>query len=74
MVLKSTKTQALKDNAASAAELATSLAKDKKFRKQLLSAVGHGATARGAPRAASASSQPLPGSAQTRRSGVSSAR
>jgi uncharacterized membrane protein len=46
MVLKSTKTQALKDNAASAAELATSLAKDKKFRKQVLSAVGHGTIAK----------------------------
>ncbi|MDX6414017.1 MAG: hypothetical protein QOH23_1427 [Gaiellaceae bacterium] len=46
MVLKSTKTQALKDNASSAAELATSLAKDKKFRKQVLSAVGHGTTAK----------------------------
>jgi uncharacterized membrane protein len=46
MVLKSTKTQALKDNAASAAELATSLAKDKKFRQQVLSAVGHGTIAK----------------------------
>jgi uncharacterized membrane protein len=46
MVLKSTKTKALKDNAASAAELATSLAKDKKFRKQVLSAVGHGTIAK----------------------------
>jgi uncharacterized membrane protein len=46
MVLKSTKTQALKDNASSAAELATSLAKDKKFRKQVLSAVGHGTIAK----------------------------
>jgi uncharacterized membrane protein len=46
MVLKSTKTQALKDNASSAAELAASLAKDKKFRKQVLSAVGHGTIAK----------------------------
>ena len=46
MVLKSTKTQALKDNAASAADLATSLAKDKKFRQQVLSAVGHGTIAK----------------------------
>ncbi|MDX6436646.1 MAG: hypothetical protein QOK34_1480 [Gaiellaceae bacterium] len=46
MVLKSTKTQAFKDNASSAAELATSLAKDKKFRKQVLSAVGHGTIAK----------------------------
>ena len=42
----STKTQVLKDNAASATELATALAKDKKFRKQLLSAAGHGVIAR----------------------------
>ena len=41
-----TKTQMLKDNAASATELATALAKDKKFRKQLLSAAGHGVIAR----------------------------
>jgi uncharacterized membrane protein len=46
MVLKSTKTQALKDNASSAADLAASLAKDKKFRKQVLSAVGHGTIAK----------------------------
>jgi uncharacterized membrane protein len=45
MVLRSTKTQAVKDSAVSAAELAASLAKDKKFRKQLLSAVGHGTIA-----------------------------
>jgi uncharacterized membrane protein len=41
-----TKTQMLKDNAASATELATALAKDRKFRKQLLSAAGHGVIAR----------------------------
>src|SRR2546427_9463192 len=41
-----TKTQMLKDNAASATELATALAKDRKFRKQLLSAAGHGVVAR----------------------------
>jgi uncharacterized membrane protein len=41
-----TKTQALRDNAASVTELAASLAKDKKFRKQLLSAAGHGVIAR----------------------------
>jgi len=35
----------LKENAASAADFATALAKDKKFRKQLLSAMGHGAVA-----------------------------
>jgi uncharacterized membrane protein len=45
-VLRSTKTQAVKDSAVSAAELAASLAKDKKFRKQLLSAVGHGTIAK----------------------------
>jgi uncharacterized membrane protein len=41
-----TKTQALKDNAVSATELATALAKDRKFRKELASAVGHGTVAR----------------------------
>jgi uncharacterized membrane protein len=40
------KTQAVKDNAASGTDLAVSLAQDKRFRKQLLSAVGHGAAAR----------------------------
>ena len=44
-MLRRTKTQALKENAASAADFATALAKDKKFRKQLLSAMGHGAVA-----------------------------
>jgi uncharacterized membrane protein len=44
-VLRRTKTQALKENAASAADFATALAKDQKFRKQLLSAMGHGAVA-----------------------------
>jgi hypothetical protein len=44
-VLRSTKTQAVKDSAVSAAELARSLAKDKKFRKQLLSAISHGTIA-----------------------------
>jgi uncharacterized membrane protein len=41
-----TKTQALRDSAASATELAASLAKDKKFRKELLSAAAHGVIAR----------------------------
>jgi uncharacterized membrane protein len=41
-----TKTQILKANATSATELATALARDKKFRKQLLSAAGHGVIAR----------------------------
>jgi uncharacterized membrane protein len=49
-VFGGTKTQTLKDNvkdnAASATELATALARDKKFRKQLLSAAGHGLVAR----------------------------
>jgi len=40
------KTQAVKENAASGTELAVSLAQDKRFRKQVLSALGHGATAR----------------------------
>jgi len=40
------KTQALKDNASTASDLATKLAKDKKFRKELASAIGHGVTAR----------------------------
>ena len=45
-MFKRTKTQALKDNAASASELATALAKDRKFRKQLVSALGRGVLAR----------------------------
>src|SRR2546423_1100865 len=45
-MFKRTKTQALKDNAASATEFATALAKDRKFRRQLASALGHGVTAR----------------------------
>ena len=45
-MFRRTRTQALKDNAASATELASSLVKDKKFRKELVSAVGHGATAK----------------------------
>jgi uncharacterized membrane protein len=44
-VFKSTKSQVLKDNAQSAAEFANSLAKDRKFRKELLSAVRHGTKA-----------------------------
>ena len=35
----------MKDNAASASEFASSLAKDRKFRKELMSAVSHGTTA-----------------------------
>jgi len=40
------KTKAVKENAASGTELAVSLAQDKRFRKQVLSAMGHGAAAR----------------------------
>jgi len=40
------KTQVFKDNAASAADFANALARDRKFRKQLLSAMGHGVTAK----------------------------
>jgi uncharacterized membrane protein len=40
------KTTVLKDKAASTKDLAVALAQDKKFRKQLLSAVGHGRIAR----------------------------
>src|SRR5215212_11470178 len=39
------RTTALKDNAASAGGFASSLAKGKKFRKELLSAISHGTTA-----------------------------
>jgi uncharacterized membrane protein len=39
------KTAALKDNAASVTDFASSLAKDKKFRKELLSAISHGTIA-----------------------------
>jgi uncharacterized membrane protein len=45
-MFKRTKTKALKNNAASATELATRLAKDRKFRKELASALGHGVLAR----------------------------
>jgi uncharacterized membrane protein len=40
------KTQAVKENAANGTDLAVALARDKRFRQQLLSAVGHGAVAR----------------------------
>ena len=40
------RTQVVKDNAASGTELALALARDKKFRKQLASAIGHGMAAR----------------------------
>ena len=45
-MLKRTKTQALKENAASASALAGALAKDQKFRKEHVSAVGHGVISR----------------------------
>jgi uncharacterized membrane protein len=45
-VFRRTKSQALKENAASAADFATALAKDRKFRQELLSAISHGAIAR----------------------------
>jgi uncharacterized membrane protein len=45
-VFTRTRTKALKENAASATELASALARDKKFRRQLVSAVGHGTVAR----------------------------
>jgi uncharacterized membrane protein len=45
-MLRRTKTKALRDNAASGKDLALTLARDKKFRKQLLQALGHGAVAR----------------------------
>jgi len=41
-----TKTQAVKDHAATSKEFALALSRDKKFRKQLLSAIGHGAKAK----------------------------
>jgi uncharacterized membrane protein len=44
-MFKRSRTAALRDNAASASEFATSLAKDKKFRKELLSAISHGTIA-----------------------------
>ncbi len=45
-MFKRTKSQTLKDNAASATDFASALAKDKKFRQQVLSAVSHGTLAR----------------------------
>jgi uncharacterized membrane protein len=41
-----TKTQAVKDRAASSKDFALALSRDKKFRKQLASAIGHGAKAK----------------------------
>ena len=45
-VFNRTKSQVLKDSAASATEYATALAKDRKFRRELLSAMRHGTIAR----------------------------
>jgi len=44
-MFRRSRTAALKDNAASASDFASSLAKDKKFRKELLSAMRHGTIA-----------------------------
>jgi uncharacterized membrane protein len=44
-MFRKSKTTALKENAASASEFASALAKDKKFRKELLSAISHGTLA-----------------------------
>jgi len=43
---RTTKTQALKENAANATEIASALVKDRKFRKQVASAVAHATVAR----------------------------
>src|SRR3954469_14813933 len=40
------KTQAAKDHAATSKDFALALSRDKKFRKQLISAIGHGAKAK----------------------------
>jgi uncharacterized membrane protein len=44
-MFRRSKTSKLKDSAASASEFAAALAKDKKFRKELLSAISHGTVA-----------------------------
>jgi uncharacterized membrane protein len=44
-MFKRSRTAALRDNASSATDFASSLAKDKKFRKELLSAISHGTIA-----------------------------
>src|ERR1700745_294415 len=41
-----TKTKAVKDHATTSKDFALALSRDKKFRKQLLSAIGHGAKAK----------------------------
>jgi uncharacterized membrane protein len=45
-MFRRSRTAVLKDNAASATDFATALAKDKKFRKELVSAISHGTIAR----------------------------
>ena len=50
------KTQAVMDHAATSKDFALALSRDKKFRKQLLSAIGHGAKAKRRAIAASAAS------------------
>jgi len=45
-MLGRTKTQAVKEHAASSKDFALALSRDRKFRKQLLSAIGHGAKAK----------------------------
>jgi uncharacterized membrane protein len=45
-MFRRSKTTALKENAVSGTELAVALARDKKFRRELLAAAGHGADAR----------------------------
>jgi hypothetical protein len=46
MLGRATKTRKLKDNAANASEIAAALVKDRKFRKQVASAVAHATVAR----------------------------
>ncbi len=45
-MFRRSKTKVLRENASSTKELAVALSRDRKFRKQLLSALGHGAAAR----------------------------
>ena len=45
-MFRKTRTERLKDQAGSATELATALARDQKFQRELLRAVGHGVTAK----------------------------
>jgi len=67
-----TKTQAVKDHAATSKEFALALSRDKKFRKQLLSAIGHGAKAKRRAAKGVASWPPRHGSRTTSSSGASS--